>query len=207
MTISIDVSWNQGKSKGKLVIDYDYTPKKIFEMPPEKIFAMQKMAQDSAQEGPPIIAKYEAYRKAFPKSLYAMVMHFQVLEFFQMKKQAAEIFLEMKKKFPDEVFTRCIAAEYMLKHKKLDEFPKAFRGVPVLKGAFPKRRRFFFEEVLMFHNLWGQFQTMKGDDNETGKHAAMIQMVMETFESFQSAQAGGPVESGDESVEISELHP
>ena len=197
MAISVDVSWNQGQSKGKLIIDFDYAPKKIFEMPPEQVFQMQQMAQGSGKDGPGVIEKYEAYRKAYPKSLYAMVLHFQVLEFFEMKKEAAELFKEMQQKFPGEVFTRCIAAEYMLKHKKLDDFPKAFRGVPVLKGAFPKRRRFFFEEVLMFHNLWGQFQTMKGDEKEAAKHAAMIQMVMQTFDSIQRAAA-------DQSIEVAE---
>ena len=156
MKMEVDCTWQQKKKKAKVVINFTYTPKNIFLMPQDKILSLQDLAMNSFQMGPPVLKQLQSFIKQYPKSPYAYFAYYKTLDFFEYEEEAEAVFQMMQKKFSNQLFTRCIASGYLIKENKHQDFHDGFEGIEVLKGAFPNRREFFFEEALLFHNLWAK---------------------------------------------------
>ena len=184
MKLEVDCTWNQGKNKAKLIIKYDFLPKKIFSMPEAEIIELQRLAQTAKLEGPNIFKKLKIFTEKYPKSLYANAILYQTLAFFEYEDEAILLFENIKKSFPKEVFTRCIEASYLLKNKKIEEFLKYFKNTEVLKGVFPRRNLFYFEEALFFHNLWIQYYSEIKDEIQMEKHKRFNLLMLNMLQSI-----------------------
>ncbi len=184
MKIELDCTWNNQKNRAKQSIYFTHRPKSIFQIPSEKILYIQNFLQEAPLQGPSSIKEMQAMAEKFPQSLYVQWSLYKLLQFFGYTKEAQELFSMIKKKFLGEVFPTCIEAEIALKEKRYEDFPRFFREIQVLKGAFPRRRSFFFEEVLLFHNLWGRYFFETGDALQADKHRKIIFTLMEVFQNL-----------------------
>ncbi len=187
MKLELDCSWNDKKNRAKQSIHFDYRPKSIFMMPDDKISLIQKLSQTARAKEPSAIKNIEELVKQFPKSLYALVNYYKVLQFFEFLDESRQVFSNIEKRFPREVFTRCIIGKFLLSSKRYQEFSQIFNRIEVLKGAFPERRMFFFEEALFFHNLWGLYWFEIGDEIQSEKHKRLFLFIMNTLQNFQLA--------------------
>ncbi len=185
MKLELDCTWDNKKNRAKQRIQFDYLPKSIFGMPVDKITLIQKLAQRAHVEGPSILKDIEEISNQFPKSLYALLNYYKTLQFFEYLEEVDEVFIKMKKLFPEEIFTKCIASELLLNNKEYEKFPEIFNHIEVLKGAFPKRRDFFFEEALFFHNLWGRYLFETGNGFQAEKHKKLILLIVNTLQNYQ----------------------
>ncbi|MCI5052803.1 MAG: hypothetical protein MRY21_06695 [Simkaniaceae bacterium] len=189
MKLELDCTWNENKNRAKQSIHFDYRPKSLFSMPDEQVFELQKLAHSLPQATPEVIGQIEALLKKYPKSLYAQVNYYQVLLFFELIEDAEEISKQLQKEHPDALFTKCILGGELLSKKQYDRFPQLFNHIEVLKGAFPKRRSFFYEEALNFHNLWGRYFLETGNGAQADKHKKLLVFIMNTLQSCQRATA------------------
>ena len=150
-------------------------------MPKEEIRTLQALGGEAAHEGPPILLKLDDIRKKYPKSLYAQFVYFQTLYFFKFETEITKLAEILEKQFPDEVLVNCIKADLYLKERQFDLFLDCFSHAEALKGSFPKRRIFFFEEALFFHLLWGKYHAEKGDFFQHQKHVDFLQLLSKTY--------------------------
>lgn len=185
MKLELDCTWNDKKDRAKQRIRFDYYPKAIFKLPIEKITMIQELAQKAPTEGPSTLKAIEELTRKFPKSLYALLNYYKVLNFFEYLDEASGVFIKMKELFPEEVFIKCIDGEFLLNKKEYKKFTELFNNIEVLKGAFPKRSDFFFEEAIFFHNLWGRYFFETGDGFQAEKHKKLIILIMNTLQNFQ----------------------
>ena len=172
-----------GQSK---VIYFDYQPKVLFKLPTEKIKLLYKLAKDAPIEGPSILKDLQNLAQKYPKSLYCSFIYYQTLCFFEYFDEADKILAKMKKNFLEQVFVKCIMAEALLEKKDYKKFSSLFKHIEVLKGAFSKRRDFYFEEALFFHNLWGRYFFENKDEFQAQKHKKMILLIMNTLNSYKA---------------------
>lgn len=189
MKLELECTWNNKKNKAKQRIHFDYQPKSIFGAPIEKVLLIQKLVNDARLGGPSVLKEIEALVEEFPKSLYLSYNNFKILQFFEYTDEANSLFSKMKKRFPGEVFIKCINAESLLINKEYEQFSELFNHIEVLKGAFPKRRDFYFEEALFFHHLWGRYFFERGDELQADKHKRLIQVIMNTLQNCQLMRA------------------
>jgi hypothetical protein len=185
MKLELECTWNDKKNKAKQRIHFDFRPKSIFNLPEEKIVLIQKTAHNAHLEGPPVLKVLEKLTRQFPKSLYARLHYFKILHFFEYFEEAEDLFTTMKRQFPEDVFTKCLIGQSLLSNKEYEKFQKLFNHIEVLKGVFPKRRDFYFEEALFFHNLWGQFFFETGNGLQAGKHKKIILLILNTLQNCQ----------------------
>ncbi|MCH9630456.1 MAG: hypothetical protein S4CHLAM37_04560 [Chlamydiia bacterium] len=183
MKLEVDCSWNEGKNKAKQTICFNHTPEDLFRMPEEKIAEIQALSQNAPTDGPKALEAIHKLKKEFPKSLYAAIIYFQTLNFFEYTEEADALLKNLKKKYPNELLVKCSIANKLLKDNKIDEFFKFFSGLEVLIAAFPKRKEFFFEEALFFHDLWIHYYTRTGDEIQGEKHKKFNFMMLNTFQS------------------------
>lgn len=185
MQLEIDCSWNEKKCRAKQKIHFDYRPKTLFCLPQEKIELLQTLGQNAHLEGPRVLEELDALVKQYPKSLYAQLIYFQTLQFFEYQEEAHKLLSQMKNAFPGQVFVKCLLGEILFRSKREEEFPALFNHVEVLQGAFSRRRGFFFEEALFFHNLWGRYFFEKGDEIQAQKHTKFIFLIVNTLKNVQ----------------------
>jgi len=185
--LEIECTWNEKQNKAKQVIHFDYLPKSIFSMPDDKIAFAQKLFQTAGIEGPSALEELKALKDQFPKSLYANFVYLRSLIFFQYLEEAEEYIEKLTKRFPHQPLLLCSIASDLLNDKSYKKFVSLFNNIEVLKGAFPKRRKFFFEEALFFHNLWGRYWFETGNELQSEKHKKMISLVLNTMQTFQIA--------------------
>ncbi len=184
MKLEVDCSWNKAKEKAKQTIHFDYLPKSIFCMPEEKILALQDLHHTAHLEGPIILDKLQHFLSSHPDSLYALVIYYQILQFFGYVEDGKKLLNIMKKQFSGEVFVECMLAKELLEQGKVDQFFFFFGRTEVLQGVFPKRSGFFFEEALFFHHLWMRYFSIKGNLCQLQKHQQFINLMMNTLNTF-----------------------
>ena len=185
MKLHLNCTWNNEKNRAKQIIHFDYAPKAIFGMPVEKIPLLQKLIKNIAIEGVSVLKDIEKLAEQFPKSLYILLNYYKALQFFKYLDEAKQVLTKIENKFPDEVFTKCLLGESFLLNKKYEAFPVVFNHIEVLKGAFIKRREFFFEEALFFHNLWGRYFFETGNEIQANKHRNLILFIMNMLQNYQ----------------------
>jgi len=188
MKLEVECTWNEKRNKAKQIIHFDFLPKSIFSMPKEKILCLQQLLEQAAERGPPVLGELQDLRKRYPKSLYADFIYYRALEFFELTDESAELFSEIQERYPQQVLTKCILANRLIKQGKWDEFPALFDHVEALKGAFPKRKAFFCEEALFFHHLWIYFYEKDGNGIQGEKHKRFFLLITQMLQSFHSAQ-------------------
>jgi hypothetical protein len=188
LKLEVECTWNEKRNKAKQTIRFDYAPKSIFCMPDEKVHYLRTLSQTAGESGPSVLKDLKSLKEQFPKSLYAGVIYYQTLEFFEYLEEAEEVLLELKKHFPQQVFLRCFLAKKLLKNSEHEAFTDFFQNIEVLKGVFPKRKLFFFEEALFFHNLWVYHFEKMGDGLQSEKHQRFILLIMNTLQSFSLSQ-------------------
>ena len=185
MELELDCTWNEGKNKEKQIIHFNYKPYSLFEMPDEEIAALQKSCRAPHLQGPSLLEELAEVTKKYPKSLYALLMYHQSLKFFEFTDDADECRVSIDKKFSKQVFVKCMAAEEYIKEKRYNEFTSLFGGIEVLKGAFPQRKHFYYEEAMCFHSMWGQYFYQTGNEEQSQKHAKLLAMIANMAKSFQ----------------------
>ncbi|PCI93541.1 hypothetical protein COB11_05155 [Candidatus Aerophobetes bacterium] len=183
MRLEVDCSWNEGKNKAKQTICFTHHPEDLFQMTEEKISEIQALSQSAPTEGPKALEKILKIKEKFPKSLYAAIIYYQTLNFFEYTEEADTLLKGLKKEYPKEILVKCSLANKLLKDKLLDKFFELFRGLEVLVAAFPKRKEFFFEEALFFHDLWIHYYTLSGDGIQCEKHKKFNFLLLNTFQS------------------------
>lgn len=180
----MDCTWNEGKEKAKQVITFEHRPKTLFQMSDDKILELERLTRELHLEGPPALKKIKEIKKKHPTSLFAHVTYLQALEFFEYKDDAKKEFKKVKQLFPQEPFTFCYEGRYLLEKGDLVGFEKLFSGIEVLKGIFPKRRLFYFEEALAFHHLWAFFFQKIRKQDSFEKHKKVIIFILNTRKSI-----------------------
>lgn len=184
MKLEVDCSWDEKRKKAKQIITFEYFPKNIFLMPNETISQLQKFGQTANLEGPPILDRIKAIMVQYPKSVYAAMIYYQTLEFFEYEDKAKSVFESIKKKFPKQVFTKLAIAKQMLKREEFDKFVAFFKKAEILKGVFPQRKLFFFEEVLFFHDLWIQYFGATRNEIQFNKHKNFNLLIINTLKTY-----------------------
>ena len=184
MKLEIECSWNNNKSRAMQIVRFDFLPKSVFAMPDEKALIARSLAEKLHTDGPPILDKILFLKEQYPKSLYLYFVYYSALSFFDYKEEIASLLLELQKKFPSQPFTKCIVGNELIKEEKYDEFSKLFNKIEVLKGVFPKRQAFNFEEVLCFHSLWLRYFEHQGDGFQYQKHQKFMGLVVNTYKSL-----------------------
>lgn len=185
MKLELECTWNNKKNKAKQRIHFDYLPKSIFGLPVEKILLTQKLVHDAKTSGPAVLKEIHDLVEEHPKSLYLSFNYFKTLQFFEYLDEADALFAKMKKLFPGEVFIKCIIGESLLINKDYENFSEVFNQIEVLKGAFLKRKDFYFEEALFFHHLWGRYFFETGNELQADKHKRLILLIMNTLQNCQ----------------------
>lgn len=184
MKLEVDCTWNEKRHRAKLVICFDYCPKSLFSMPNEIISRVQKLSQSAANSGPPVLEELKLLHQRYAKSPYLAFIYWQTLEFFQYDDEADQLLAQLARRFPEQPLTKCALANQLIKDKKYQAFASVFNHIEVLKGAFPKRRFFFFEEALCFHHLWGRYSFETGNEVQCEKHKKFLFLIMNTLKSL-----------------------
>ncbi len=182
MKLEVDCSWNNKKNRAKLIICYKYVPKNIFLMPEEIIRKSQDLSFNGKQMGPPALKELKEIKEKYPKSLYAAFSYYKLLDFFEYEDEAEQLYNEVIKEFPSQVLTECLKANLFLVNHEYEAFKKIFNNVEVLKGSFPNRKMYYFEEVLFFHNLWAKYSYDMKNEVQQKKHLAFIQLILNTLQ-------------------------
>ncbi len=184
MKLEIDCTWNEGINKGKVVIVFDNRPKTIFQMDNEKIAHLKALEKDFLLKGPKILDEFLEVHKNNPKSLWAAVTYFHALRSYEYFDDAKETFKKIKKRYPNEVFTKIIQGYYLLENKDLKGFTDLFLNCEVLKGAFPQRKIFHFLEALYFHSVWRDYFSVCSNVYQAEKHFKFVAMISNFLASF-----------------------
>lgn len=182
MRLEIECSWDNQQKKAKMVLVFGYAPSQLFCMPEEDIEKLKYYAGEAPTAGPKVLSKIEEIVEAYPESLYATFVFLEVLRFFQMEEEYSEIFKKMKKKFPSEVFVKCLVAQQYLVKKEIPKFLKCFFETEVLKGAFPEREEFFVEEAIFFHRLWMEYYALEGNEEKRQKHEKFLALIFNNLQ-------------------------
>lgn len=185
MKLEIECTWNEKRNKAKQVIRFDYRPKSLFCLPDEKIKLMQTLTRKASQEGPSTLDELKTIKIQHPNSLYANFLYYQTLAFFEYHEESEELLSELQDRFPEEVLTKCLVSNLLLKDKKYDKFSAFFQKTEVLKGIFSKRKLFFYEEALFFHSLWANYFEGVKNEIQFEKHSRFIFLILNTLQSFQ----------------------
>lgn len=184
MKLEIDCSWNEGKNSAKETICFDHQPEGLFKMPKEKILEIQALSQAAPTSGPKALEEIKRIKEIFTDSLYATMIYYQTLCFFEFIEEAEQLLKVLKKKHPKELLIRCAIASKFLKEKKTEDFYNFFRGLEVLVAAFPERKEFFFEEALFFHDLWIHYHMLTGNEIQAERHKKFNLLLINTFKSM-----------------------
>ncbi|MCH9621661.1 MAG: hypothetical protein S4CHLAM20_10860 [Chlamydiia bacterium] len=183
MKLELDCSWNKNKNKAKVQIIFDYRPKSLFNLPISKIHRLKELAQNSNASS---LDEIKELIRQYPKSPYLLMHYYNALRSFKRPHEAADAFNKMVTLFPDQVFTKCMLGEIRLKQKEYKRLSSLFNDIEVLKGAFPKRRIFFFEEALCFHNLWGCYHFETGNKEQAEKHKKLFMFILNTAKNLSN---------------------
>lgn len=187
MKLSVECSWNDKKNKAKLIICYKYVPKSIFLMPVEIIRKAQDLSFNGRQMGPPALKELKEIKEKYPKSLYAAFSYYKLLDFFEYDDEAERLYNEIVKNFPSKVLTECLKANSLIIKQEYEKFKKIFNNIEVLKGVFPNRKMFYFEEALFFHNLWAKYYYDMKNEIQQQKHLAFTQLILNTLQTCNLA--------------------
>ncbi len=174
MRLSVDCTWNDKKERAKVVITFQNAPKTLFHhMKVADIARLKFLQSNCLLEGPQVLQEFERYTEKYPKSIYALYAHYQCLRSFELFEDAHDLFLQMKEKFPDQVFTQCIEAHRSLEKKSFDDFFEC----EVLKGVFPRRKVFYYQEALLFHHVWRMYYQMKKKPSKSTSHDKFFALI------------------------------
>ncbi|MCB1075307.1 MAG: hypothetical protein KDK59_07210 [Simkania sp.] len=184
MKLDLECTWNEKKKKVKQSIHFDFHPKLIFSMPNEVTIRLQQLAHSIGVEGPKALEELKSSYEQYPKSVYAGYVYHRALMFFELFEEADELFQELRKRFEDQLLIKSILAYQLLKNKKYEDASAVFQGIEVLKGAFPRRKQFFFEEAFIFHHFWACYFLETGDELQSEKHQRLMFLITNTFKSF-----------------------
>lgn len=185
MQLEIDCTWNNKKNQAKILVMFDFLPKKLFSLPKEKIYLLHQLRGELPMGGPPVLDKIREFWERHPKSLYAAYVYYRALDFFELEEECWSLLREVQKRFPGELYTRCIEGALILKGGNLDHFWTFFDETEVLKGVFPKRKCFFVEEALFFHHLWIEYYSRKGDEQQYQQHDKFSMLIVQTLQAFR----------------------
>lgn len=179
MQFEIDCTWKQKTRRAKLVICRGFRPKSLFAMPEAKIRTLQQLSLEAKRGKSSALFDLQTLKASYPKSVYAAFVLLLTYQAIGDQESAKQVFLDLVKQFPNEVITRCLQAGKTLRETNYDKFFEDFQGEEVLKGSFPKRRVFFIEEALLFHNLWVQYYDIKGQPTLSEKHKQFIALLLQ----------------------------
>lgn len=186
MNLQIACTWNNNKEKGNVFITFNKTPKAFFSADSKTVNRIKALEKSCLLDGPVGLKELEEIQKKNPNSLYAALIYFQALRSFEFFDEADDLFMEMKKKFPEEVIVKSLEGHYLLEEERLKEFFELFKGNEVLSPAFPNRSSFFYQEALLFHYVWDLYHTMQKDVFQAEKHKKMIDLLLNASEHFFS---------------------
>lgn len=181
----VDCSWNEQKKRKKLLIHFDYLPKKVFSLPEEKIPELQHLLQRASEHDLDTLAECDAWQKAYPNSLYVWVISYQVVDLLGDESSLETIHEILLNHFSGEPFTKCLIAKKQLDEKDQKGFLKTLSH-EVLLPAFPKRKGFFFEEALFFHQLWFRYFSENGQVEKAQTQQQFLVLLVNTLKSFQA---------------------
>ncbi|WP_420421159.1 hypothetical protein [Simkania sp.] len=184
MKLDLECTWNEKQKKVKQSIHFDFRPKSIFLMPDEVTARLQQLAHSIGVEGPRALEELKNSYEQYPKSVYAGYVYHRALIFFELFEEADELFQELRNRFEGQLLIKSILAYQFLREKKYADASAVFDGVEVLKGAFPRRKQFFFEEAFIFHHFWACYFLETGDELQSEKHQRLMFLITNTFKSF-----------------------
>lgn len=184
MKLEVDCTWDNKQKKAKQSIHFDFRPKLIFSMPEQVASRLQELAHSIGVEGPTALEELKTSHEQYPKSVYAGYVYYRAFLFFELFEEADELFQQLRKRFNDQLLIKGILANQFLKDKNYKSAGAVFSDIEVLKGAFPRRKQFFFEEALVFHHFWGRYFFETGNELQSEKHQRFIFLITNTFQSF-----------------------
>lgn len=186
MSLGINFTWNN-QNKVKVVTVFENLPKKLFLMNSDDLRRLQNLEISIPSRNPEILDKIKKIHEDNPKSLYSAITYFQALRSFQFFDEAKKLFEKIKKRFPQEVLTRCIEGHYLLEDNKNEKFLNLLSNQEVLKEAFPERKFYHFKEALCFHSGWLLYFNLTKNPLEAAKHEQIVILILNTLHSFARA--------------------
>jgi hypothetical protein len=190
MELQINCSWKEKTRSGTLFISYEQQPPSLFKLKKGQFEEIKALENQTVQIGQSLLPQWEKLYPSIQKSPYALFCYFKILRTFELYEKATDLFQIMKKKFPKEVFVKCIEGHYLLDEEKTEEFSHLFNKEDVLLGAFPKKSLFYYEEALFFHDAYHRYYEMQNDQAKIATHEKFIGVIMHGLQSFLLSQKG-----------------
>lgn len=184
MKIHLDCTWNESKDSGKITIHFGFKPKSLFCVEESEIRLMHSLMENLESKKPSALRAVKDLADKHKKSIYLNVSYYNALKEFERFSTAKNLLDQMEKDFPGQLFTKCLMGESFLMEENYEEFFALFNGKEVLKTAFPKRKSYFFEEAMCFHNLWGYYFFKKGNQDQASKHQKLLTFLHQTASTF-----------------------
>lgn len=177
MKLEVDCSWKNGEKSAKVLVRFDNKPKSLFNLTDQEVERIRELEDTCLLDGPVGLNELENICIKNPKSLYACIAYFFALRSFEFFDEAQELFHRIQKDFPGKIMTKCLEGLYLIEEDKNKEFFSLFSGNEVIKGAFPKRLFFHYQEVLLFHFAWEVYHSCQKDVFQQEKHEKMSSMI------------------------------
>lgn len=191
MRIEVDCSWRVGDKRktGKVSISFLAEPAELFPSDPKDGALLVELADKYLLEGPATLELLKDLYLKYTDKVFPCMVYYFALKDFGYVTEAEDLFVELSKNFSEEPLYKCAEAQLHFEKNDLEAIPPLFLGQESLKGSFPNREVFFFQEAIFYHKVWETWFNLSGDLLQAEKHFKFQILITDTLSTFQKMNA------------------